>query len=121
MTSVPALTAWEHAWAGTSGVTGLFVPALLDDPNIAVISGAVNGTVVAGGALNQSDDSVGISNVFGADGVDPGEVWTALARWTTESLPGRAIVGYESGPELDTAVGIGFTPVGPLRVWLKSR
>lgn len=117
--SVPALTDWEQAWAGASEVTNLFVPALLDDPNISVISGAVDGTVVAGGVLNRHDDVVGISNVFGADAIDLDAVWNALTRWTAEWFPGRAIVGYESGPELDAAVGVGFTPVGPLRVWLK--
>ncbi len=117
--SVPALSNWEQAWAGASEVTNLFVPALLDDPNISVISGAADGTVVAGGVLNRLDDVVGISNLFGADTVDPDAVWIALTRWSAEAFPGRCVVGYESGPELDAAVGVGFTPVGPLRVWLR--
>ena len=118
--SVPALTEWEQAWAGASEVTKLFVPSLLDDPNISVISGAVDGKVVAGGVLNRLDDVVGISNVFGADAIDLDAVWNVLTRWTAECFPGRAIVGYESGPELDAALGAGLTPVGPLRVWLRS-
>jgi hypothetical protein len=32
--------------------------------------------------------------------------------------PGLPVVGYESGAELDTAIGAGFEDCGPLRVWL---
>ncbi len=118
--SVQTLTEWEQVWAGASEVAKLFVPTLLDDPNISVISGAVDGTVVAGGVLNRLDDVIGISNVFGADAIGLDAAWNGLTRWAAEWFPGRAIVGYESGAELDAAVGVGFTPIGPLRVWLKS-
>ena len=59
------------------------------------------------------DDVCGVSNVF-ARTVDPQDIWHGVCATT----PGVPLVGYESGPDLDAAQAAGFTPVGPLRVWL---
>ena len=45
------LVRWEAAWAGDGEVTGLFRPALLDDPDCAVLACRRDGAQVGGGPL----------------------------------------------------------------------
>ena len=78
------------------------------------------GGIVCGSVLNatRADDTVGVSNVFAR----PGHLDAAWAGTITQAaalFPGRPLVGYESDPA--PAAEHGFTPAGPLRIWLKSR
>ncbi|MFJ8015959.1 hypothetical protein [Streptomyces sp. NPDC096339] len=112
------LALWEAAWDGEES-TGLFRPVLLGE-EIAFLAGRRDGRIVAGAALNLAAGVVGVSNLFAHDDADTDAAWTgalaaAAARW-----PGRDVVGYESGDDLATAVRHGFTPIGPLRVWLRT-
>ncbi|MFF3209969.1 hypothetical protein ACFYYB_04855 [Streptomyces sp. NPDC002886] len=119
------LEAWETAWDGEES-TGLFHPGLLDaeaegTEEIAFLAGRdAGGRILAGAAVNRTDRVVGISNVFSADGTPDDEAWTGALTLTASLWPGLAVVGYESGDDLDTAVRHGFTAIGPLRVWLHS-
>ncbi|MGT2531299.1 hypothetical protein ACU4GG_32790 [Streptomyces nojiriensis] len=112
------LSAWEAAWDGEEN-TGLFRPVLLGE-EIAFLAGRRDGRVVAGAVVNLAAGVVGVSNLFAHDEADTDAAWTgalaaAAARW-----PGHDVVGYESGDDLATAVRHGFTPIGPLRVWLRT-
>ena len=68
-------------------------------------------------ALNASGGVVGVSNVF-ALGCDLDAAWSGTVALAAELLPGRPLVGYETDPA--PASRHGFTPIGPLRVWLKA-
>ncbi|MFG2292515.1 hypothetical protein [Streptomyces sp. NPDC048603] len=132
-----ALARWEAAWGGAEGV---FRPELLADPDIAFVFG-VDGAAdtygmadahgmadthgmdgaapgsrrpVSGAVLNRAAGAVGVSNVFGA-GAWPLVLSAAAGLW-----PELPLVGYESGEDLTAAARHGFTPVGPLRIWLRS-
>jgi hypothetical protein len=34
-------------------------------------------------------------------------------------FPGRDLVGYELGADLDAAMAVGFLAIGPLQVWIR--
>lgn len=120
-----ALAAWEQAWRGASADTPpprLFLPALLDDPDIVFLAGCVGEAVVAGTIANRTglgaQAVVGVSNLFWPVGdgerLRPG----ALAALSA-AFPGRPLVGYDSGGEPDAMLRQGFTPLGPLQVWAR--
>jgi len=109
------LRAWEDA-CFDGGQPGLFPPALLDDGSVAVLAGRAGGRIVGGAVLNTTFDTLaGVSNVFGAD-LDAS--WAGALAQAAALFPGRALVGYETDPA--PALAHGFTPIGPLRVWLAS-
>ncbi|MER5765200.1 hypothetical protein [Streptomyces sp. NPDC002082] len=137
------LEAWETAWAGEES-TGLFHPGLLtgdardaqgtegtegtqgagvaeEAGEIAFLAGRnAEGRILAGAAANRTGEVVGISNVFTADGTPDDEAWAGALALTASLWPGLALVGYESGDDLDTALRHGFTAIGPLQVWVHS-
>ncbi|WP_420714847.1 hypothetical protein [Streptomyces sp. WM6372] len=119
VTGAGELAAWEAAWSGGES-TGLFRPGLLT-PEIAFLAGrAADGRIVAGAAAHRTGAVVGLSNVFTADGAPGGEAWGGALAAVARLWPGLPVVGYESGDDLDTALRHGFTPLGPLRVWLHT-
>ncbi|WP_407836458.1 hypothetical protein ACE1OC_08305 [Streptomyces sp. DSM 116496] len=128
------LEAWETAWDGEES-TGLFHPGLLTGDardargagatekteEIAFLAGRdAEGRILAGAAANRTGEVVGISNVFTAEGTPDDEAWAGALTLTASLWPGLALVGYESGDDLDTALRHGFTAIGPLRVWVHS-
>ena len=42
-------------------------------------------------------------------------------KWYPQNFPDIPLVGYEEGDSLTAARSSGWRPVGPLRVWIKSR
>lgn len=137
------LVAWETAWDGEES-TGLFHPGLLagttgeiaetgeageaaetgetgETGEIAFLAGRdAEGRILAGAAVNRTGTVVGVSNAFSADGTPDDEAWTGALTLTASLWPGLALVGYESGDDLATALRHGFTAIGPLRVWVHS-
>jgi hypothetical protein len=112
-----ALHEWAAAWDDGEGNADVFRPALLDEPDVRLLTfRAPDGAVAGGAAANRSADVVGLSNVFGR-GVDADEPWAAALQAVAELFPSLPVVGYEHGPDLATVLRHGFRPVGPLRVW----
>lgn len=113
-----ALREWAAAWDDGEGNADVFRPALLDEPDVRILTFRDrDGTVVGGAAANRSADVVGLSNVFGR-GVGPDEPWAAALHAAAELFPSLPVVGYEHGPDLSTVLRHGFEPVAPLRVWM---
>ncbi|MEU7835791.1 hypothetical protein [Nonomuraea sp. NPDC049129] len=105
---------WERACFPADD-TDLFRPPLLHE--VTVLAGRIGGDIVCGSALNASGSVVGVSNVF-ALGCDLDAAWSGTVALAAELFPGRPLVGYETDPA--PASRHGFTPIGPLRVWLKA-
>ena len=104
---------WERAcFPADDG--NLFRPPLLRE--VTVLAGRIGGDIVCGAALNASGSVVGVSNVF-ALGCDLDAAWSGTVAMATELFPDSPLVGYETDPT--PASRHGFTPIGPLRVWLK--
>lgn len=124
------LGAWEAAWDGGAS-TGLFHADLLAR-DLVFLAGRSGGRIVAGAVASAGGGVVGVSNLFTADGAhgadaDPdaadaavAAAWAAVLEAVAARWPGLPVVGYEHGEDLDAAVRAGFTPIGPLRVWLHT-
>lgn len=119
------LAAWEAAWSGQPAnarpdpARAVFRPALLEDANVAVLAAYREDTVVAGAIAYRAAGVVGLSNTFLAAGA-PGMLSEELLARALDVFPGLPLVGYEHGDELAAWCALGFEPLGPLRVWLKT-
>lgn len=111
------LAAWEAAWSGESEPPEerVFRPAPLADPEVTVLAGVRDGHVIAGVVANRSDSVTGISNLFVPD--DVLALRAAALAAVAAAFPGTALVGYEHGDDLAAMLAVGFTALGPLRVW----
>ncbi|GHA68368.1 hypothetical protein GCM10010305_08010 [Streptomyces termitum] len=111
------LAAWALAWSGGDAAeAALFRPDLLDDPSVTVLAvPGPGGRILGGAVLSTGARATGVSNLFAADGTEPGAVWAAVLAAADPALP---VVGYESGDDLAAALAAGLRPLGPLRVWL---
>ena len=116
--SASALADWESAWGGDASAqpAHVFLPALLAEPDVAVIAGYQGQRIVAGAIGNRAADVVGLSNLF-VPANDPGRFGAGCASAMIAAFPGLPVVGYASGPELAAAIALGFQRLGPLRIW----
>ena len=116
------LARWESAWSANGSPTSerVFMPQLLDQPDIALFGFERGGEFIAGCAANRSQgDVVGFSNFF----APPGEVDRfQIAAVTTVAAfaPSSPVVGYERDYQLSGLLALGFRSVGILRVWVWS-
>jgi hypothetical protein len=119
-----ALSSWEAAWWRSmqegSPPLRLFPPALLKKPGLSFLRGQrPDGTLAAGAAMLQGDGVAGLACVFVPPGEERAAVYAELLQAAQKACPEDALVGYESGEDLRLAKEAGFTPAGPLRVWLR--
>jgi hypothetical protein len=112
------LARWEAAWADGGDVTGLFRPALLDDPDCAILACRRDGALAGGVIAYATNGVTGISNVFKSGFADE-PLWTSAVRAVATLRPGLPVVGYERGEDLAAARRAGFRVLGPLRIWAR--
>ena len=95
-----ALAEWEEAWRGDAADgDAIFLPALLDVTDVAVLAAHRGQQIVAGAIANRSDDVVGVSNIFLR--ASDGEVLRAgCVGAVMDAFPDLPLVGCESGAEL---------------------
>jgi hypothetical protein len=113
------LAEWESVWCKASGDKDekrIFVPAILENKDIAVLAGYRDERIVAGAIANRSDDVVGWSNFFAPAPEMRDRAAESLAT-IRGVFPGLPVVGYEHGDDLRNARALGFESFGPLRVW----
>jgi hypothetical protein len=118
VTSAALLAAWEQAW-GTGEADAnarLFPPALLKEPDHAVIAARRDGAIIGGCIASRSEDVLGISNLF-APAADDGAVRGACLDAAARLAPTVPLVGYEHGDSLARMTELGFRAIGTLRVW----
>jgi hypothetical protein len=110
-----SLHAWERMWAKDNPISQLFPPSLVSEPGVSFHSARFGGSFIGFSAFDGCG-VIGISNVFG-DEVGPPNLWAAIVSEAERAFPGRAIVGYETGAELDAARSVGFRSLGTLAIW----
>lgn len=124
ITDAVGLAHWEAAWAGhhdgrpVDEAARLFRPSLLAEPGVVFMAGARDGRMVAVAVANETDGVVGLSNVLTLD--DPASCWAGAVGLAAERFPGRPLVAYERGDDLEWSLWAGFRPVGALRVWARG-
>jgi hypothetical protein len=131
LTTEPELAAWEAAWRSApanalpelSDPARIFVPELLDDPDVAFLAARRDDRIVAVVVGNRSDDGSGpvggVSNI-----VLPAEDVAAHRRGAIAAVgaafPDLPLVCYDRGADLAAMRVLGFEQLGPLRVWVRS-
>lgn len=95
-----------------------FPAALLDDESVTVLGKKVGERWENGVIATRSDSVVGLSNLVVGD--DPERAWQGATAAIGSRFSRLPIVGYERSENVEHAVRQGFTPIGPLRVWLKG-
>jgi hypothetical protein len=93
----------------------VFVPELLEVEDLRFFQAGLGQT---GFALHRWGDVVSVSNTFAA-GVGQSTVWSDVVAIAGQAFPGRELVGYEQGADLDAALTVGFEETAPLRVWIR--
>jgi hypothetical protein len=127
VSSDAGLAAWEAAWRAAHGKAlsarspaRVFMPDLLDDPDIVLLAALRQAETVGLVVANRSDDGsgpvVGLSNLVLPED-DRGAYRAGAVTAVRSTFPDLAVVGYERGAELDAMVELGFERLGPLRVW----
>lgn len=117
------LEQWETAWSGDAANRSsakrsrLFLPELLDDPEIAFIAGCEGDMIVAGAIVNRTADVVGLSNVF-VPSRSSAAFWAGCVATAQQRFPRLPLVGYGRGSSVARAEAVGFKPVHDLRVWI---
>jgi hypothetical protein len=115
------LAAWAAAWwpdpAHAPPALAVFAQPLLADPTVYLLAGFEGSRLVAGCAVTRSDDVAGLSCCF-CPPADAAWLRSELLGVVQRAHPGRTLVTYERGDELQAWLGLGFVDVGPLQVWL---
>jgi hypothetical protein len=103
-------------WTAHHDTANVLVPGLLERGHVRVLARYVDGAITAGAVARLGSGAVDVSNVFAVTGnsVD----WAELAADIEATHPGRAMVGFEHGEDLASALAGGFEAVGELRVWV---
>ena len=104
-------------WTSHHDTEAVLLPGLLERAHITILARRERGAIVAGAVARLASGVVDISNVYAVPGhaVD----WAELATAVGGRFPGRPLVGYEHGEDLEAAMTGGFEPVGHLRVWVR--
>jgi len=95
VTDERALEDWELAWSGGTPAARVFLPALLQEPDHALLAFRRDRAIVAGCVASRSDGVLGISNLFAL--ADDDEARRACLAAAMEFAPGLPLVGYERG------------------------
>jgi hypothetical protein len=112
----PALAAWEARWGESAGGARVFLPALLEAPEIAILAAFDGDELLSGVIANRHERTVGVTNFF-AHGASGETLRGEGIRAAMDVFPGLAVVGYASGLELAALRALGFERAGPLRIW----
>jgi hypothetical protein len=103
-------------WATAHDYVGVLPARVLDHPRFRVLALRSTGGLVGGAIAHDAAGVVGLSNAWGEAALD---VSDAVLAAVAVLHPGRAVVDYADGAELEAMVAAGFTPLGPQRVWVR--
>lgn len=104
------------AWTAQHDTAEVLLPALLARSSFQVLARHDDGDLAAGAVLHVGTGAVSISNVWMKD--PDGDTWRDIVRNAGALWPGRALVGYERGTDLESALAVGFADIGPQLVWV---
>ena len=104
-------------WTAHHDTAEVLLPALLNRAHFKILGRHAHGELTAGAVARLGSGVVDVSNLWAAPNhlVD----WDELADAVHAAFPGRPLVGYERGDDLERALAGRFTAVGPLRVWVR--
>ena len=104
-------------WNQHHDTVGVLPSDLWAHPRFTVLARHDGDDLTGGAILHDAGTVVGLSNTWSSeDGpIDP----RVLLDIAAETHPGRAVVDYAWGADLETMLGAGFEPLGPHHVWIR--
>jgi hypothetical protein len=120
VTNAQRLGEWLDAQRRVNGEAAKapFTPQLLNYPNVRILARYPDGSpVIDGGVVLHQSAVLTVTNFFAATGehVAVPELLTLLG----QTNPGLPIVDYVTAEDLPQARALGFSALGPLRVWVR--
>jgi len=105
------------AWNQRHDTVGVLPSDLWVHPRFTVLARHEGDDLTGGAILHDAGTVVGLSNTWSVDDdpVDPHELLALAA----ELHPGRAVVDYAWGADLEAMLGAGFEPLGPQHIWVR--
>lgn len=104
-------------WNDHHDTADVLVPGLLTHPRFRFLARHDGDLLTGGFVLHDAGAVVGLSNGWSLPG-DPLR-WPDVLAATAAVHPGRPIIDYAWGEDLDEALAAGFVPLGPQRVWIR--
>lgn len=114
------LEAWQRAFCDANGhelLPRVFLPALLQDDDVAVLRFQLGDSLLAGAIAYRAAGVVGLSNVFAPEH-ELERAHRAAVHAAARCFPGLPLVSYAHADALIAARAAGFESIGPLRVWI---
>lgn len=104
-------------WNQQHDTVGVLPSDLWAHPRFTVLARHEGDDLTGGAILHDAGTVVGLSNTWSSEDspVDP----RVLLDIAAETHPGRAVLDYAWGPDLETMLGAGFEPLGPQHVWIR--
>jgi hypothetical protein len=109
------LAEWEAAWGQSGGGARIFLPALLERPDVAFLAMRRTRRIAGGLVAFRAGEAVALSNAFGAQGA----ALEAGVETASDHFPDVPLFGWEPVEDLPRWRAMGFRSVGPLRVWTR--
>ncbi len=124
--ATPAMpTGWDRVlddevmarWNHHHDTVGVLPTDLWAHPRFTVLARSEGADLTGGAILHDAESVVGLSNTWSSDGAptDP----RVLLRIAAAVSPGRAIVDYAAGADLEAMLDAGFDALGPHRIWVR--
>ena len=104
-------------WNRHHDTVGVLPSDLWAHPRFTVLARHDGDELTGGAILHGAGDVVELSNTWSSENgpIDP----HVLLDIAADTHPGRAVVGYAWGSDLEAMLGAGFEPLGPLHVWIR--
>ncbi len=104
-------------WNRHHDTEGVLPSDLWAHPRFTVLARHDGDDLTGGAVLHDAGTVVGLSNTWASTDapVDPRELLDIAA----DVHPGRAVVDYARGADLEAMLGAGFEPLGPMHVWIR--
>jgi hypothetical protein len=115
ISTAEALAEWEAAWTQSRGKARIFLPALLERPDVAFLAMRRARRIAGGLVAFRTAEGVTLSNAFGAQGA----ALEAGVEAASDHFPDLPLFGWEPVEDLPHWRAMGFRSVGPLRVWTR--
>ena len=107
-----------RSWNAAHDTAEVLLPAMLTHPRFTILARTEDDVLTGGAVLHDCPgEAVGLSNTWSASGtvLDP----RAVLACAQALHPGRSVVDYAQGADLEAMVEAGFSRLGPQVVWVR--
>lgn len=105
-------------WCRAHDYSGVLVPDVLESPSFHILARIEEGEPTAGAVVHDAVAVTGLTNMWTSRDLLTADEVRQLLACAGVIHPGRGVVDYARGDELDVLVSVGYERLGPQRVWV---